>query len=389
MSNLNRFLSILFFLLITIEANAQIDYSQTDFSFIGVGARARGMGNSHIAAANDESAIYWNPAGMTRINEVSRISLSALFNHDSHAVNDTSLSSVEEPASHGTFNFLGLSSPFSIFKYKASMGVAYYKVIDFYRDEGDAGSELIQSSSGGVDVLSPSLAFALHPNISLGLSYNFYTGKYKFNDSMSNDFQHALSGENVTVGVQYLQNKLMIGTVFRTPFSLKIDQPDSVFSITMPAMFGVGIAYQVGENLLITSDYEIRTFSKSNAEDENNQTIRVLNEESGEEEDWIDWENTIAIRTGLEYQIRYGRLMVPLRGGFAKTAHPLLDGKNQQINSWMLTAGLGMQTENIQLDISAEYAVANWSDKVEENIFSTRAKNSLTILSTVTIIWTK
>ncbi len=389
MSNANRFLSILFILLTTFGANAQIDYSQTDFSFIGVGARARGMGNSHIAATNDESAIYWNPAGMTRINEVSRISLSALFNHDSHAVNDTSHSSVEKADSHGTFNFLGLSSPFNIFKYKASMGVAYYKVIDFYRDEGDAGSELFQSSSGGVDVLAPSLAFALHPNISLGLSCNFYTGKYKFNDSMSNDFQHSLSGENVTLGLQYLQNNLMIGTVFRTPFSLKIDQPDSVISITMPAMFGVGIAYQVGENLLITSDYEIRTFSKSNAEDKNNQTIRVVDDETGEEEDWIDWENAIAIRTGLEYQIRYGRLMVPLRSGFAKIAKPLLDGKNQQINSWMLTAGFGMQTENIQWDISAEYSIANWSDKVEENIFSTRTKNSLTILSTVTIIWTK
>lgn len=388
MWNINRLLAILL-LLISFDVNAQIDYSQADFNFIGVGARARGMGNSHIAAANDESAIFWNPAKLTQINNVSRISLSALFTHDSFSNSDTSFSSFNDNSNHGTFNFLGFSSPFTIFKFKAAMGFAYYKAIDFYQDKGEFGTEVIQSSTGGVDVLAPSLAFALHPKISLGLSYNFYRGKYKFNDSMSNDFEHTLSGENLTVGLQFNQNNLTIGSVFRTPFSLKIEQPDSTISITMPVMFGFGIAYRVGENLLITSDYEIRAFSKSRAEDENNQTIFVSNEDTGDETEWIDWESSSAFRSGLEYQIRYGKLMLPLRCGFANIPRPNADGKKQQINSWMLTCGFGMQTDNIQLDVSADYSIANWSDELGENMYSTEMQNSITILATVTILWTK
>lgn len=40
--------------------------STAQFLKIGVGARATGMGESYIAVANDPSALYWNPAGVTQ-----------------------------------------------------------------------------------------------------------------------------------------------------------------------------------------------------------------------------------------------------------------------------------------------------------------------------------
>lgn len=39
-----------------------------EFLAIGVGGRALGMGSSFVAIANDVSAGYWNPAGLTRLN---------------------------------------------------------------------------------------------------------------------------------------------------------------------------------------------------------------------------------------------------------------------------------------------------------------------------------
>ena len=40
-----------------------------DFLKIGVGARAVSMGSAFVAAANDISAVYWNPAGLAHLDE--------------------------------------------------------------------------------------------------------------------------------------------------------------------------------------------------------------------------------------------------------------------------------------------------------------------------------
>ncbi|HEX9252571.1 MAG TPA: PorV/PorQ family protein [Ignavibacteriaceae bacterium] len=43
--------------------------STAQFLKIGVGGRATAMGDAFIAVANDASALYWNPAGLTQFNE--------------------------------------------------------------------------------------------------------------------------------------------------------------------------------------------------------------------------------------------------------------------------------------------------------------------------------
>ena len=40
------------------------------FLSIGQGTRATGMGSAYVALANDPSALYWNPAGITKVNGV-------------------------------------------------------------------------------------------------------------------------------------------------------------------------------------------------------------------------------------------------------------------------------------------------------------------------------
>ncbi len=51
------------------SADAQVTFGKyaDDFLSIGVGGRALGMGGAYTAAANDVTAGYWNPAGLTAI----------------------------------------------------------------------------------------------------------------------------------------------------------------------------------------------------------------------------------------------------------------------------------------------------------------------------------
>ena len=73
-----RNLEILLILVLTTFAHSQLipnlggqraGISAFQFLKIGVGARSVGMGESFIAVANDVSALYWNPAGLSQFKE--------------------------------------------------------------------------------------------------------------------------------------------------------------------------------------------------------------------------------------------------------------------------------------------------------------------------------
>jgi long-subunit fatty acid transport protein len=69
---------IYMYLIISSFVLGQTKVGSTAASFlnIGVGPRAISMGSAFIATANDASALYWNPAGISRINESG-----AMFSH--------------------------------------------------------------------------------------------------------------------------------------------------------------------------------------------------------------------------------------------------------------------------------------------------------------------
>ena len=48
---------------------AQASWNAGNFLKFGIGARAMGMGNSFVAVADDATAVYWNPAGLTQLEE--------------------------------------------------------------------------------------------------------------------------------------------------------------------------------------------------------------------------------------------------------------------------------------------------------------------------------
>jgi hypothetical protein len=57
----------------------RVGTTAAQFLKIGAGARAIGMGSAYTAIANDILAVYWNPAGLSRVNRTGE----AIFNHAS------------------------------------------------------------------------------------------------------------------------------------------------------------------------------------------------------------------------------------------------------------------------------------------------------------------
>ena len=67
--NMVVFLSSLILALPVVVFAAQPDYAG-EFLTKGAGARAYGMGGAFVAAANDATAAYWNPAGLALIDDI-------------------------------------------------------------------------------------------------------------------------------------------------------------------------------------------------------------------------------------------------------------------------------------------------------------------------------
>lgn len=55
--------------LFPVLGGQRVGISTAQFLKIGVGGRAAAMGESFVAVANDVTALYWNPAGLTQFND--------------------------------------------------------------------------------------------------------------------------------------------------------------------------------------------------------------------------------------------------------------------------------------------------------------------------------
>jgi hypothetical protein len=68
-------LQLCVFLFLYDSAGAQVTTYSNEFLQIGVGARALGMSNAAVATVNDNTAAYWNPAGLLQIKSDLEVSL--------------------------------------------------------------------------------------------------------------------------------------------------------------------------------------------------------------------------------------------------------------------------------------------------------------------------
>ena len=67
MIKLNKYISILF-LITSVYGVNKTGTTAAKFLSIGVGSKAVGMGGAYTSIANDATAMYWNPAGVSFYN---------------------------------------------------------------------------------------------------------------------------------------------------------------------------------------------------------------------------------------------------------------------------------------------------------------------------------
>ena len=241
MRKLNKYI-ILFFLITSVYAVDKTGTTAAKFLSIGVGSKASGMGGAFTSIANDATAMYWNPAGLS-FNNTKEV----YFNH-ANWIADIS------------FDYFGFTIPMNG---KSTIG---FNITSVTMDEMEVtryGNEDTGETFKAADyAIGSTYALNLTDRFSIGLN-----GKY-IQQSIANSHAKGLA--------------LDFGTLFVTPFGFRLGTSISNFG---PKLM------MTGDDLLIGADVD------ENIEGNNESVTGILST------DYFDLPLVLRIGISDEFQI--------------------------------------------------------------------------------------
>lgn len=333
-----------------------------------LGCRAIGLGGAFAGLADDPSAIFYNPGGL--VFQESRMSLAITgfyvwptFEY-TPSWGTTIRSRYESPLPQLFLSYK--SSP------KLTLGLGFYvpyagSGVDWKKE--DLGFPF--KSSLGVYSITPTVAYQLTENLSVGLNLNFYTGKFHLNAVFpaTGPMKTEESGSalSASLGLFFRDpGRKSLGLTVRGPARIKLRgvtampvgpyelQFDSETTIRLPWDLEAGFSFWVGERLVLSADAQYTLWSVL---DRVEKTIKGIPYKGDlRTEEVMNFENILILRAGAEYSFPQG---VFLRGGvgFDRSAAPLesLSISNIDVDKFTLLGGIGLRSGRMEIDFATAY----------------------------------
>ncbi|MCP4714723.1 MAG: hypothetical protein GY868_06360 [Deltaproteobacteria bacterium] len=381
---------------------------------VGSGARAQGMGGAFIGVADDATAASWNPGGLMQLE---RPEVSFVF---SYAHRRKDFDSDPHPEAGGLYerhrddlNYFSVAYPFMAFDKNMVISLNYQRLYDFYSaldfnfnysgfmSDGsffDAKTHTRYRQTGAIKAFSPAFAIQLTPQISVGVTFNFWTdelgydNEWEINRTTSgtavintifgsqlnwnlNSFYHEKNDNfeafNMNFGFLWdITRILTIGAVFKTPFTADVDRETYTYStaipggfpkpavspflqresieIDFPMSYGLGIALRLSDQLTVAADIYRTHWSdfwvKSRAGSSSPITGNARRESHVKD--------TTQIRIGCEYLLVLEKTLVPLRFGAFYDPEP---SEKHPEDFFGITLGTGAMLGNVIIDCAYIY----------------------------------
>jgi long-subunit fatty acid transport protein len=192
---MTRSLTAILLLLTVVSANAQEERAIDNFA--GLGVRAMGMGGAYTGVADDFTAVFWNPAGLTQMKrrEVYVAFLRNGKDNDATIGRGTAIeASATADVSNTRFGSLGFVYPFPVYRGGFVLAAGFNRVKDFdwgqnqptipvRRDaSGNIVGEPVASEDsffheGGLAITTIAAGLDVTPSVSLGLALNLISGE--------------------------------------------------------------------------------------------------------------------------------------------------------------------------------------------------------------------
>jgi len=368
----------------------------------GVGSKAIAMGGAFIGQADDYSAVFWNPAGLSLMKETSV----SLFGTDLIPSATYQFGGIEVKSENKMY-LSGAAGFFKPISDKLVMGfLVYVPAGSGAKWNGEdlkiltKNTPLEWESQIAVVTISPAVSYKVSDILSVGATLNINYGMMKLKkpalypaDSLTPMFAKQYSedstawGFGATFGLLLKPNEnLSIGLTVRTPSKINFkgsaenglapillhasETSDIEREATWPLWVGFGISLKATDKLTINADAQYTNWKKV---DKITATYTdpvwqaALAEKAALE---LNWQDKIQYRIGLEYKLseklalRAGYYYDPVVGP-DETFSIILP----QFTYNAVTAGFGYRTKKLSLDACLEYLMGK-ERTIGSNVYS-------------------
>ncbi len=332
-------------------------------------AKALGMGGAFTAMADNPSAVWYNPAGITQLDGT-RVSAGfiAIYPILTHENTDGTTDVAErelflQPALFGTTTLndrvalgLGVNSPFGL----STEWSPFSKT-----------SNLATLSKVTTANLNPNVAYKMNNGLSLALGLDYIRLNATLDRTIAPGVLLRLNGDGDGLGANVAvkfraTDQLDLGLSYRSRIKIRVDGDAEVgplglsnsahTEITLPDIILVGASYKASDKLTLNTDLEYTWWSTYDRLEIESATILILNQLGGgpptnTDVEQREWKNSWILRVGGQYRVSDEWT---LRAGLLYDKNPvpserfetsLPDSDRQGI-----TIGSGYTTGNITID---------------------------------------
>lgn len=361
------------------------------FAIYEQNARATGMAGAFIARANDASAIFYNPAGITQLSgwhiNMGSTMIQSQFGFTGPANMDARFFT---KAQKGTFYPSHFYLTYHL-KNKFAIGVGVYTPFGLGSNWGNSqhpwvGRLLATKSEFKTVAINPVIAVKPISQLSLAIGFSFLHADVNLEKDVyfaaraifgHSQLQANSQAFGFNLGLQYtLLSRLHLGLQYRSPIALEFSDGKANFyfpqttddiinqeirsffpkstkstaALTLPASYGLGLAYDFTENLSFEVDYLVQAWSSYDQ-----LKITFAQPVAGTTENISpkNYQDSYSLRFGMEYQMDNH---ISLRAGYLWDKHAVpneyVEPSLPESDRHNYTLGLGYRLKNLTLDVA-------------------------------------
>jgi long-chain fatty acid transport protein len=348
-----------------------------------IGCRAISLGGAFAAIADDASAIYYNPAGLSFQEYSFTLSISGFNASPTYQFSDSLGTSIESKS-----NF-SIPQIFFVFKASDRLTLGFGAYVPY----AGGGMEWNESSLGlyiksylGIISLTPTLAYKVNEKLSIGLNLNIYRSILE--DTRTLDYVGTVvteeNGSAFSLGVGLMlkpTERLSLGLDIRGPARMKLTGKTTVpvtdpllgsfeavlsseTKFNLPWDFEIGLAYRISDKFLFSTGAQYTMWSAMDTIEKTLRNVPVYGDQVTTQP--MNFKNILLWRAGLEFLPTEG-LALRVGVGLDRWATPeeTLDFSNIDVDKFTLLGGIGYQSGSIRLDVVFAYAQGKEREKTQ------------------------